>query len=107
MRHPIQPIEPDDSGVLRFKGNAIVRHLLDHSGIDLNKLERMNFSNEDREQFAQLLGYSVSGAADLGYFSEETLKEVEMTAVAKRLALQLDVSEAEALQMVKDVFAAM
>ena len=29
MKHPIQPLEKKD-GVLRFKQNAIVRHLLDH-----------------------------------------------------------------------------
>lgn len=71
-RHPIQPLEMTESGVIRFKGNAIVRHLLDHGGIDLNKIGMLDFSREDREQFAQLIGYSHSGAGDLSYFSDET-----------------------------------
>lgn len=69
--HPIQPLELDSRGVLRFKANAIVCHLLDHGGIDMNKLACMDFTREDREQFAQLIGYSHSGAADLSYVSDE------------------------------------
>lgn len=72
MRHPIQPLQLDDKGVLRFKENAIVRHLLDNGGIDLNKLACLDFTCEDREQFAQLIGYSLSGYADLGYVTDAT-----------------------------------
>jgi len=71
-RHPIQPLEKDEHGVVRFKKNAIVCYLLDHGGIDMNKLALMNFPPEDREQFAQLIGYSHSGFADLPYVSDET-----------------------------------
>jgi hypothetical protein len=60
-KHPIQPLELDEHGVLRFKSNAIVRHLLDKGGIDLNQLACMDFSDEDRSQFLQLIGYSHSG----------------------------------------------
>lgn len=67
MRHPIQPLQLDDKGVLRFKKNAIVEHLLDNGGIDMNDLARKDFCREDREQFAQLVGYSLSGYADLWY----------------------------------------
>lgn len=38
QEQPMQPVELDDQGVIRFRSNAIVRHLLDHGGIDLNKL---------------------------------------------------------------------
>lgn len=69
--HPIQPLEFDGHGVLRFKSNAIVRYLLDHGGIDMNDLARMDFPKEDREQFAQLIGYSHSGSGNLGYVSDE------------------------------------
>lgn len=69
--HPIQPLEFDGHGVLRFKSNAIVRYLLDNGGIDMNKLAMLDFSQEDREQFAQLIGYSHSGSGDLGYVSDE------------------------------------
>ncbi len=74
MRHPIQPLAIDEKGVLRFKRNAIVSFLLDNGGFDMNKLAGMDFSNEDREQFAQLIGYSHSGFGELSYVSDETYK---------------------------------
>ncbi len=70
--HPIQPLLHDERGVLRFKENAIVRYLLDAGGIDMNKLAILPFKREDREQFAQLIGYSVSGFSDLSYVSDKT-----------------------------------
>ena len=72
MKHPIQPIAPDEHGTLRFKANAIVRHLLDHGGLDMNKLAVIDFTQEDREQFAQLIGYSLSGYSELSYVSDES-----------------------------------
>lgn len=75
--HPIQPLVKDENGVVRFKRNAIVTHLLDRGGIDMNDIARMNFSREDREQFAQLIGYSWAGATGLGYMSEEVLSAAE------------------------------
>ena len=70
-RHPIQPLV-DVDGVQRFKKNAIVEYLLDHGGIDMNHLARKEFSVEDREQFAQLIGYSFSGYASLSYVTDAT-----------------------------------
>ncbi len=68
-RQPMQPIERDRQGVVRFRKNAIVRYLLGaatEAGVaDLNRLAMMSFSDEDRQQFAQLIGYSVSGYGDL------------------------------------------
>ena len=52
-RHPLLALALDAHGTMRFKGNAIVRHLLDHGGVDLNKLACMDFTQDDREQFAQ------------------------------------------------------
>ena len=75
--HPIQPLGIAEDGVLRFKCNAIVRHLLDHGGIDMNAIACLDFTREDREQFAQLIGYSHSGAHDLGYMSSEVLAAAE------------------------------
>lgn len=77
MTHPIQPLIEDSQGVVRFKANAIVQHLLDNGGIDLNQIAALDFSREDREQFAQLIGYSWSGACDLGYMSDEVLDAAE------------------------------
>jgi len=79
MNHPIQPLE-DDRGVIRFKGNKIVCHLLDNGGISLNDLARMNFSVEDREQFAQLIGYSLSGFGELSYVRDDTYGAAEKMA---------------------------
>ena len=59
---PMQPVETDTSGVLRFRENKIVTYLLDHGGLDLNDLARIEFPREDRDQFIQLIGYSVSAA---------------------------------------------
>jgi hypothetical protein len=68
----------DEHGRDRFKANAIVVHLLDKGGFDMNSLAMMDFSNEDREQFAQLIGYSLSGFGELSYVSEETYVAANM-----------------------------
>ena len=65
--HPMQPLEMDDDNIVRFKKNAIVTYLLDAGQFDMNDLAVIPFSAEDREQFAQLIGYSVSGFGDLSY----------------------------------------
>ena len=72
MAQPIQPLALDEHGVLRFKGNAIVQYLLDNGGLDMNDLCMVPCSQEDREQFAQLIGYSLSGFGDLSYASDAT-----------------------------------
>lgn len=69
-KHPIQPLQMEN-GVLRFKRNKIVEHLLEKGGIDMNAIALLDFSQEDREQFAQLIGYSHGGSGDLGYVSNE------------------------------------
>ena len=85
---PMQPIE-DAGGFLRFKANAIVQHLLStHLSCDLNKLSRMDFTDEDRMQFAQLIGYSVGGYADLSYVSDESYEAVEKAALGIAAALE-------------------
>lgn len=70
---PIQPIV--DS---RFVENKIVSYLLDNGGICLNKLAVLDFSDEDRAQFAQLIGYSLSGYGDLSYVSDEAYDSAEI-----------------------------
>jgi hypothetical protein len=61
----------DEHGTLRFKENKIVRHLLDAGPFDMNDLARLDFPREDREQFAQLIGYSLDGFCELPYVSDE------------------------------------
>jgi len=73
-RLPIQPLVIDQNGVIRFKANAIVRTLLDMGPLDLNALASMPFSDEDREQLAQLIGYSLSGFGDLSYVRDATFE---------------------------------
>lgn len=98
--HPIQPLSNED-GVLRFKKNSIVVFLLDNGGFDLNKLAMMNFSKEDREQFAQLIGYSLSGFGELSYVSDETYSAAEQMALGEESELQARVDVLE--QVLRDV----
>jgi hypothetical protein len=74
--HPMQPVVLDASGVARFRENAIVKYLLEWAsarGCNMNDLAIIPFAREDREQFAQLIGYSVSGAGDLSYMGAKTI----------------------------------
>lgn len=73
--HPMQPFVMDGK-VIRFKENPIVRFLLDWArprGMGLNELAciRDRFTDEDRAQFAQLIGYSLHGWGTLPYVSDE------------------------------------
>lgn len=70
----VQPIERDENGTIRFRQNKIVRFLLDDGPNDMNRLSYMPFSNEDRCQFAQLIGYSVSGIGDLPYADPQVVE---------------------------------
>lgn len=63
--HPRQEMILDEDNVVRFRGNKIVRTLLDTGKFNLNDIAMMNFSQEDRIQFLQLIGYSVSGFGEL------------------------------------------
>jgi hypothetical protein len=69
--HPIQQIVYG-----RFVPNKIVQYLLDNGGINMNELAIRGFDDEDRQQFAQLIGYSVSGYASLSYVSDESYSAV-------------------------------
>lgn len=77
---PLQPVYKDKHGVMRFQENIIVRHLLDHGGIDLNALAAMGFPKEDWMQFAQLIGYSISGFGELNYVDSETFYAASVAA---------------------------
>ncbi len=94
-RHPIQPLEVGEDGVLRFKANKVVQYLLDHGGIDMNQIAMLDFPREDREQFAQLIGYSHSGAGDLQYFSDETWSAAQQMYDAGKSELQARLDDAE------------
>jgi PHD/YefM family antitoxin component YafN of YafNO toxin-antitoxin module len=64
-----KPMQPLIDG--RFKENKIVSYCLDND-VNMNKLAVMSFTQEDREQFYQLIGYSLGGYADLSQVSDES-----------------------------------
>jgi hypothetical protein len=74
--HPMQPLVKDPKGgrrgVVRFRGNAVVQYLLDEGGLSLNDLAKVDFPQEDLEQFAQLIGYSLCGYHELSYVSDDS-----------------------------------
>ena len=78
LKNPIQPLCFDKHDVLRFKENKIVSYMLDAGKrgekFDLNTLACLDFTDDDREQLAQLIGYSFDGWGDLSYVSDETWK---------------------------------
>ncbi len=92
------PIQPVYKG--RFIPNRIVSHLLDNGTIDLNDLAVMDFSDNEREQFAQLIGYSVSGFGSLSYVQDETyetaynMEEGSMTELEARIKYLQDTLDA-------------
>lgn len=79
-KQPMQPVVYDEHGVIRFQANELVQHLLDFGGLDMNHLGMVDCSNQDREQFAQLIGYSVSGFGDLSYVRHKTLLKADRRA---------------------------
>jgi hypothetical protein len=73
MKYPMQSIIRDSEGALRFQSNRIVRALLDKATaaglMDMNSIARDAandlYTKEERQQFAQLIGYSLDGYAEL------------------------------------------
>jgi len=80
IKQPMQPVVKTPTGTLRFQANEIVRYLLDNGGIDMNHLALKTFPKNDREQFAQLIGYSLSGYGELSYVSTESYNLAERMA---------------------------
>jgi len=100
----MQPVVKDKNGDLRFRENAIIQYIVDHADevvhpgapaidpdtgrpyhqgrLDLGKLMTMNFPQEDREQFAQLMGYSITGYHELSYVSDESCAQASILAHA-------------------------
>jgi hypothetical protein len=79
-KHPDQPVVIDEQGTARFKSNAIVDYLLEAGPFDLNHLALIPFGDEDRSQFAQLIGYSVSGFGELSYADPESVRRADAEA---------------------------
>lgn len=83
-KHPIQPLITDGSGVTRFKSNKIVQYLLDAGTFDMNQLACIPFSDEDRMQFAQLMGYSLNGFWELSYVTNKIYNLAEAQPVYEK-----------------------
>lgn len=80
MKQPRQPVMIEDDGRARFVPNKLVRYLLDHGGIDMNKLAMQDFPPDDRQQFAQLIGYSVEGYGTLSYADDDVYEAASVRA---------------------------
>lgn len=108
VKHPVQYLYIDESGVVRFKENKIVQFLLDAGPFDMNQLALMNFEDEDREHFAQLIGYSVSGFGDLDYVSDEVYELVgveEFTQMEGRRDMTTSSMEKEIAERIREAAA--
>ena len=78
-----QPLQLDKHGTLRFVPNRIVDDLLTFAsehGFDMNRIAIRacygHYTQEEQTQFAQLIGYSVSGWGTLSYVSDEDYDRV-------------------------------
>ena len=71
----VMPLQPIENG--RFVANRIVTTLLDSGKLDMNDLACMEFTAQERIQFAQLIGYSLSGFSELSYVDDETYTAAE------------------------------
>ena len=82
--HPIQPLGLDEMGTIRFKSNKIVTILLKEGPFDMNQIAMWasegRVSKDDQRQFAQLIGYSLTGFGDLSYMDDETYETAELMA---------------------------
>lgn len=82
---PMQPIDIDEEGCIRFRENGIVRWLLDAGPFDLNQIAMLpGISQDERVQFTQLIGYSVSGFGELSHV-EGTPALTKADAIAAKL----------------------
>lgn len=103
MRHPMQPVEDDGHGVIRFKENKLISFLLKECPYDLNKLHCKHadgdFNKGDYTQLMQLLGYSVSGYGGLSSSPKKSIKKADKRAakLAKQMRKEPTLKERNAI----------
>lgn len=68
---PIQPLATDELGILRFQKNTIVDRLLKEGPYTLNDIATWDVTEEERQQFSMLIGYSLSGFSSLSHCTQE------------------------------------
>ncbi len=90
MKLPMQPIYRDENGRARFRGNKIVRWMLDQSALgrtfDLNTIATQDFPQADYVQLMRLIGYSLAGFHELSGVPDTAC--LAASAEAKRLGLE-------------------
>lgn len=101
LTNPMQPVFIDNYGASQFKSNKIVKFLYEQLHGGMNTLMQMDFTKNDRQQFAQLIGYSVSGYSELNYVDETAYLRAQAQAEtnienSELLALRARVNELEA-----------
>lgn len=77
---PQQPLYVNEEGTIRFVPNKIVEDLLDFAtplGFDMNHIAKQaigygKYTPEEQMQFAQLIGYSLSGYGELSYVTDDS-----------------------------------
>jgi hypothetical protein len=89
VQHPIQPICRDADGVVRFHANGIVRRLFKKKIVELatiaNWVAQGHVTQDDADQWYQLMGYSVGGYSELagsGAVSEAAADRAEATEIS-------------------------
>lgn len=92
LHHPFQPLGRDAEGLLRFKKNTMVEFMFSKGCISLSMDEfgKLLFPLEDREQFVQLLGCSLTNFSNLPYVRAETY-----SAVVQKTAISCSDAEAK------------
>ncbi len=86
MNHPMQPIYLASDSVIRFRHNPLVtciQRFAASKGFGLDELKKHlpSATDDDWQQLAQLLGYSVSGFGDLSYANPDTVQKADAIAV--------------------------
>jgi len=88
LEHPMQPVGFDELRTVRFKENPIIRWMLQQGEVGatftLNTIAAQRFDPRDREQLAQLIGYSVGGFEELSYARPETIEIAQAAAALLR-----------------------
>lgn len=80
---PLQPLYIDKHKVVRFRENKVLEALREAAaqrGFTLNDLAVMDLPREDWQQFAQLIGYSLSGYSELSYVTDKAYERAAKAA---------------------------
>lgn len=70
---PLQPVMTDRDGTRRFVENRIIRDLVEFSamhGRGMHAIAEGDYTDQERQQFAQLNGYSIRGYGELSYVDD-------------------------------------